>query len=193
MISGILESSDFHSLFVFYGDTFPSDEIFGSPVWKQGKHDLFSLIVCVCTCIWGVCVCVCVCVCERDKEESVERQSHLHLLPPLSTLFSHIQQFFLWLGSNHHGFKTTYNIKVHLAIFKRRSTLGKHIGLHSLPWLPVWVYANYLTTLVLHLKTVFKRPPRMIIKCKIIHKVFLTHYCYCNSIPLHRNNKQIVY
>ena len=74
-----------------------------------------------------------VCVCERDREESVERQSHLHLLPPLSTSFSHIQQFFLWLGSNHNGFKTTYNIKVHLAIFKRRSILGKHIGLNSLP------------------------------------------------------------
>ena len=47
----------------------------------------------------GVCVYMhVVCVCERDREESVERQSHLHLLPPLSTSFSHIQQFFLWLG-----------------------------------------------------------------------------------------------
>ena len=147
MISGILDSSDFHSLFLFYGDTFPSDEIlFGSPVWKQGKEDLFSL-VCVCVHACGVCVC------ERDREENVERQSHLHLLPPLSTSFSHTQQFFLWLGSNHHGFKTTYKIKVHPAIFKRRSTLGKHTGLNSLPWLPVWVYTNYLTTLVLHLKT----------------------------------------
>ena len=147
MISGILDSSDFHSLFVFYGDTFPSDEIlFGSPVWKQRKDDLFTLVVCVCTCMW--------CVCVKETEKKVWRDRAISTCFLLSLLHSHIySNSSCGWGSNHNGFKTTYNIKVHLAIFKRRSILGKHIGLNSLPWLPVWVYTNYLTTLVLHLKT----------------------------------------